>query len=383
MEKKMKYLQTDLYHNFNCIGGECEESCCAADWNIIIDNETYQKYESMDDTTKHWIYKNIEICEDGSYKINMDSNGRCPFLNENNLCNIILKTSEDYISQVCQTYPRKITQYNDIEFYTVSTSCPEAARLLVERDTPIKFYTGENEKKYKEGKNLELFQALLNGYETSVEILQNNKLSLSEKYVYLLLLVEEIHAVIEKKEFDKISLILEKFKSEKNRKAMIKNVDNIFSMKLNQWTTVSLLLNILLASEIEEKEWLYSNVVEALKTFNGSTYNIWKDKYKKIEIIQEKENLAVQFIFEYFMDALNNKSLYKSLAKMYVMLTYIEIFEVLFYKKKGKLSAEDRIKIITEVSRIMEHTVILDCICDEFMEENPTLNLIRLLNCIL
>lgn len=379
----MKYLQTDLYHNFNCIGGECKESCCAADWNIIVDNDTYQRYEKLDDTTKHWIYENIETCEDGSYKINMDTKGRCPFLNENNLCNIILKTSEDYISQVCQTYPRKISTYNEIEFCTVSTSCPEAARLLVERDTPIQFYTEENEKRPDGGKNLELFRALLRGYETSIEILQNNKLSLGEKYVYLLLLVEEIQPVIEKKEFDKVPLILEKFKNENNRKAMIKSVDNIFSMKLNQWTMVSLLLNILLSSEIEEKEWLYSNIVGMLNTLNESTYNVWKNKYKKIEVNREKENLAVQFIFEYFMDALNKKSLFNSLAKMYVMQAYIEIFEVYFYKKKGKLSAEDRIKIITEISRIMEHTVILDCICDEFMEENPTLNLIRLLNCIL
>ena len=68
---------------------------------------------------------------------------------------------------------------------------------------------------------------------------------------------------------------------------------------------------------------------------------------------------------------------------MYVMMVYIEIFETYVFNKEGKLVQGDKVKIISDLSKIMEHTMLLDCICDEFMEENRTMNLIRLLSCII
>ena len=379
----MKYLETDLYHDFECIGGECPASCCSAGWKIIIDEKTYEKYQYLEEDTKQWICGNIEECEDGAHMISSDENGRCPFLNENNLCSIILKKSDDYISEVCQTYPRKVTRYNDTMFCTVSASCPEVARQIVERNTQIRFITKEDENPAGELKDQALFQALVMGYTALVEILQCKELLLKEKYLVLLLFVEEIQVAIEQQELEKVEEITQRYGRKKYRKSVVNSLDNIFSAAFDYWNMVSLLLNILMESEVELKEWIYDKVADALNTLDAATYDTWKRKYKKIERIQEKENLAVQFMFEYFMDALNKKSLYNNLSKMYVMMVYIEIFETYVYNQTGELSGDDRIKIISEISRIMEHTYLLDCICDELMEENHTMNLIRLLSCIL
>lgn len=35
----MKYLYTDLFNEFECIGGECPETCCGT-WTISIDNKS-------------------------------------------------------------------------------------------------------------------------------------------------------------------------------------------------------------------------------------------------------------------------------------------------------------------------------------------------------
>ena len=298
----MKYIHTDLYRNFKCIGGDCTETCCGG-WNIVIDKETYDKYTQLDDNTRDWICGNIKQGEDGAYLISTNEQGWCPFLNQDNLCDIILKVSEDYISEVCHIYPRKITKYNDIEFCTVSVSCPEVARQIIEHKGQIQFIIDKEEKTSPKGESSELFDALMMGFFTSIEILQNQQLSLSEKYLILLLLVEEIQIAIDQNKIDQIQEITEKYKRKKYRRQVIDSLDNVFSMKFDHWNMVSLLLNILMESEIEGKQYIYTKTVDALNILDSSTYEIWKNNYKKIEIHREKENLAVQFMFEYFMDA--------------------------------------------------------------------------------
>ena len=35
----MLYTIPDYYHEFSCIAGECEDTCCAG-WQIVIDEKT-------------------------------------------------------------------------------------------------------------------------------------------------------------------------------------------------------------------------------------------------------------------------------------------------------------------------------------------------------
>ena len=35
----MKYLVSDFYSDYECIGGECPETCCGG-WNIVIDDKS-------------------------------------------------------------------------------------------------------------------------------------------------------------------------------------------------------------------------------------------------------------------------------------------------------------------------------------------------------
>ena len=39
-------LVPEYYKQFQCIGGACEDTCCAG-WNITVDKPTYQKYKKV------------------------------------------------------------------------------------------------------------------------------------------------------------------------------------------------------------------------------------------------------------------------------------------------------------------------------------------------
>ena len=43
----MKTRVPDYFKQFKCIASECEDTCCAG-WEIVIDDETYDMYKSVE-----------------------------------------------------------------------------------------------------------------------------------------------------------------------------------------------------------------------------------------------------------------------------------------------------------------------------------------------
>ena len=74
--------------------------------------------------------------EDGCFVLR--ENGRCPFLRDDNLCDMILKHGEDYLCNICKEHPRF---YNDLGDHTeagIGLVCEEACRLVLESEGPFK-----------------------------------------------------------------------------------------------------------------------------------------------------------------------------------------------------------------------------------------------------
>ena len=40
----MKYTVPDYYQDFECIAGDCPDTCCAG-WQIVIDKKSQKKYK--------------------------------------------------------------------------------------------------------------------------------------------------------------------------------------------------------------------------------------------------------------------------------------------------------------------------------------------------
>lgn len=105
VKKKMKIRVPSYYKEFKCIGSACEDTCCAG-WDVVIDSETYECYQKMDGTFGDRLRSKMVVDKDG-YNIFFVLDGdRCPFLNNNNLCDIHKEKGEQYLSYTCKQYPR-------------------------------------------------------------------------------------------------------------------------------------------------------------------------------------------------------------------------------------------------------------------------------------
>ena len=123
----------DYYKCFSCVADKCPETCCAG-WEIGIDEETYYFYQTVTGKTRERLNRYLKEDEDG-YHFQLTENGRCPFLNERNLCDLYMEFGERGMSITCKEHPRFITECGEYSQVDLSLSCPEAGRLFFE--TPL------------------------------------------------------------------------------------------------------------------------------------------------------------------------------------------------------------------------------------------------------
>lgn len=125
----MKIYTPNYYKNFKCIAGKCNHNCCIG-WEIDIDEDTYEYYQSIHGRFGNKLKKDI-ILNDDCACFRLDGKGRCAFLNKNNLCDIILKLGEDALCQICSDHPRFRNFYVDATEIGLGLCCEEAGRLIL------------------------------------------------------------------------------------------------------------------------------------------------------------------------------------------------------------------------------------------------------------
>lgn len=144
----MKKMVTDAIlmpayvSRFTCIGGDCEDTCCAG-CCIQLDQSSFLTYKASTDPVlqplfeKH-LHRNPESTspeEFGTIDLKDDEWHGCAFLNEQKLCRIYEGMGEQALSDTCAYYPRTVLQCGTSHRVALTLACPEAARLaLLERD---------------------------------------------------------------------------------------------------------------------------------------------------------------------------------------------------------------------------------------------------------
>ena len=123
----MKLFAPKYYKNFKCIADKCEHSCCIG-WEIDIDAETLEKYGKMTTNYSKTIVDSIVM--DGDPHFRLDKDERCPHLDENGLCRIIINETEGALCKICREHPR-FYNFSGVAEVGIGMSCPEAARVIL------------------------------------------------------------------------------------------------------------------------------------------------------------------------------------------------------------------------------------------------------------
>jgi len=227
---KHTILQPRYLNEFHCIGSACEDSCCEG-WSVAVDKKAYLKYRNAKDEELAPLFdkhikreRSAAKKSDASYaKIGM-AKGRCPFLNDKNLCGIQVKLGHDYLCDTCSIYPRIYKMADKKLERSGTTSCPEIVRLALGNEDGIEFENVEAGKEIgRVPAHVSSFDSRLTKYAAKpakffwdirlfcLAFLQNRAYTLGQRLIILGILYNKIAEIDKSGNVEGIPAMLEQF----------------------------------------------------------------------------------------------------------------------------------------------------------------------------
>lgn len=145
-ENRKPIIEPDFYKDFHCIGGQCSFTCCK-EWKIAVDPETKKRWRKLSvpepvlesgRVPKHACRSSLDKAQlsqfvmkkDGGEIIELLPNMRCPFLEDTELCRLVLDYGEECLSETCHVFPRETHAFADRTERTLVSCCPEIVDRL-------------------------------------------------------------------------------------------------------------------------------------------------------------------------------------------------------------------------------------------------------------
>lgn len=167
----MEYIIPNYYKAFHCIAGRCRHSCCMG-WEIDIDEATHALYQGISGAFGARLSESIEVDGDGAH-FRLDARERCPFLNRENLCDIILTLGEDALCQICRDHPRFRNFFSDRTEIGLGLCCEAAGELLLGSAERMQLVPLESTENAPDTKSTEEEQRFFEFREQVFAVLQN------------------------------------------------------------------------------------------------------------------------------------------------------------------------------------------------------------------
>ena len=178
----MKQIAPSYYQKFTCIGSKCRHNCCIG-WEIDVDGETDAYYKTVGGELGKRLAENIDRSDETPH-FKLCDGERCPFLNKDNLCDIIITLGEGRLCQICADHPRYRNFYSDRIEIGLGLCCEAAAELILNNKEKVTLVTlsddGEDDPIDSED---EMFFALR---EKIFSIIQNREWSINDRIKCLL-----------------------------------------------------------------------------------------------------------------------------------------------------------------------------------------------------
>ena len=126
----MKTVTLNCWEHFRCIADRCRHSCCVG-WEIDVDEYALRRYATVEGEFGQRLRQSIAVGDEGAFFALQGEEERCPFLNEQGLCDMILTLGEDWLCDICTDHPRYRNYFSHREELGFGLCCEEAARELL------------------------------------------------------------------------------------------------------------------------------------------------------------------------------------------------------------------------------------------------------------
>lgn len=378
----MQITRPDYYKEFACIADVCPDTCCAG-WQIVIDEKSLKKYRRVKGAFRGRLHNDIDWKE----QVFRQYDRRCAFLNEENLCDIYSEIGKGMLCDTCRKYPRHIEEFEGLREYSLSLSCPEAARILLGKKEKVGFQSAEvpaPEETYEDFDYL-LFTALMDTRDFLLEIIQNRQIPMRLRLQKVLAAASDFQKCLDRNELFKWEEIRQRHKDSGFGEAFTEKV----KAHINQEETPEQLLKkmwkaIVPKMEVLRPGWheflaetlsaLYrdSSKATAESALGEKTDSHNQSSQIGISLYHEhtadfakaypdwniqEEQLLVYWIYTYFCGAVYDEEIFAKVKMAVVCTLLIHELDMGTYLKNGRVFClGDQISICYRFSRELEHS---------------------------
>lgn len=358
----MLYTIPDYYHEFHCLADDCEDTCCAG-WQIVIDKKSLVEYQREKGDFKARLLQGIDFKES---VFRQSEDRRCAFLNENNLCDMQLALGEKSLCKTCRRYPRHIEEFENVREITLSLSCPEVTRMLMEKKEKVELlsYEREGEEEYEDFDPF-LYSELVEARRVIRNILQNRGLPVFVRCGLTLGLSHDMQVRIQKSALFSCEEVFVKYQKTSAADYVRKKISDKISDNAHYYKWALHMYRKLYGLELLSADWgihlketeelLFAKGADAFVKLQQAFAHWLSQEVPDFEILLEQ--LLVYFIDTYFCGAVYDGNVYAK-ARMAVDSVFFlyEMLAARWKKNSGHLDEEDIRMILYRYSRELEHS---------------------------
>ncbi|MBN8201551.1 flagellin lysine-N-methylase [Bacillus sp. NTK034] len=379
--KSRQLLVPQYMRKFSCIGSSCEDSCCIG-WRVNIEKGTYKKYKkSRDSELKPYFEKSVTRLRTNSSsrsyaKIEMESNGRCSFLSDENLCKVQLNLGVEYLSNTCTVYPRIINNLNGIIEKSATMSCPEAARLALLNPNGIDFDQIEEPEDTRGVITLQLTtdnakNNIIQKYFWelrifSIQIMQDRTYSIADRLIILGMFYQNLQEQIDQDNVHVIPNVITKFNNWTTNHGMKELLDEIPTQLAVQMELCKELVDFRFGQAVSSQRYVecLAEMLEGIQYTKEATVEEVTKIYKKAfeeyyEPFMTKheyilENYLVNYIFKNWFP-LGQKTLFDDYVMLVIHYSMIKLHLIGMSGFHKDLTKDLVIKLIQSFAKTVEH----------------------------
>ncbi len=355
----MKRLIMDEYADFECIGGACPATCCCG-WQVRIDPKSAERYKAVEGDFGEELREYIKTLKDGRSYFEMQNNGRCPFLNKDNLCRIYRTLGPEAMCETCQKYPREIYCVGDIQFAAVSISCPEAGRLILGKAEKAQYaYHEDEEGTYGDNTDWNSFNLAIRTYTTLNGIFQEREFYVRERITAAMIYASRMQELMASKaSTEALTQLFQDPDQYASVTALVLAEKRAVAEKVNFVRTFIEAMHR--TGRSQELVMGFHEILEYISAEVDQNEEIWQEAFACFDSNvdeSEQEQLLVYLLFRHFMEEYKIKTVWESIVQIVAFFSAYRCLTALHYINRGEFPDFNwRVLLVARVSRLFEHT---------------------------
>ena len=400
MNNKIKLRTPEYYKNFHCISSECKDNCCVGGWQIDIDEETAEYYSTVNGDFGKKLRDNIDY-DNLCFKL---KDGKCPFLDNNNLCGIYKELGEEHIGVVCDQFPRFTEYFGNVKERGIGLACEEAAKIILTDRSNFSYSETDTDEDVFDDSEFDssLADMLMLLRDEFMYVIEKTDYTFNQKMIIIINIAADFQNHINNNDYNSMNKLYKKIKQHDFNSCFISDFRQISFNELEQ--NMASVWYAYLELETLGDEWsdFTDKIMDFLHPENSHAsenneresrkiqYNQAFEEYTKYlnsyyaENTAELENILKYYIFRYLLKASYDHDLFGKIQLAAANIAILRDMEIYRFVQNGnKFSSDDRMDIIHIFSREVEYSEDnLETLAEEFIFDDifKSENIIKLFN---